>query len=204
MGNDGKEDLYNYIKEISPSGSTDEIMKIIEELHPKRYGKGTLLVGQGNTAYNCYFVLKGCLRIFFVDDDGKENTSGFIIENEPVTILQSYRFRKPSPYSIECIEDCILLEGDLEKEEELGNKNPALKQIIQRGLEDDLEKNQTEQIRFRSMSPEKRYLEFLADRPGLAARIPQHQLASYLGMNPESLSRIKRRLHDSSAAERHR
>jgi CRP-like cAMP-binding protein len=76
-------------------------------------------------------------------------------------------------------------------------RNPFLGQIIQRGLEEQLSKNQTEQILLRSLTPEKRYAEFLNRRPGLAARVPQYQLASYLGMTPESLSRIKRRLRFS-------
>ncbi len=189
-----KEVLHDYVKTITPDLNESEISILLEELNPVTYKKHTVIVAQGEIAANCYFVLKGCLRIFYIDDEGDEHTSGFFIENESLSILDSYRFRKPSPYSIDCIEDSVLIEGSARDEDVLKARNPVLGQIIQRGLEEELNKNQTEQILFRSLTPQQRYTEFLKRRPGLAARVSQYQLASYLGMNPESLSRIKRRL----------
>jgi len=172
-------------------------MDLVDELKPKNYGKRTILVAQDAIARNCYFVIKGCLRLFFLDENGVENTSEFFAEEDSLTIIESYRNNQPSPYSVECLEDCMLLESDLSQEENMKSTNSALGTIIQRALENSLNKNQNAQSRFRAMSPELRYLDFLKVRPGLAARIPQHQLASYLGMKPESLSRIKNRLHFS-------
>lgn len=192
--------LYNYVKSISPASGDKDIDKIIDELRPVKYKRRAVLVKQGTIAYNCYFVIQGCLRLYYRDNEGNEHTSGFFIENDSLTILQSYKFHKPSPYSVECVEDCILIEGDKKNEDDIKSRNPALAQIVQGGLEYELDRNQTEQIRFRSMSPEDRFVEFLESRPGLAARVPQHQLASYLGMSPESLSRIKRRLYYASNA----
>lgn len=197
MADDVKNVLYLYIKSVSPDISDFEILNLLKELNPVSYKKDSVIVQQGKVAFNCYFILKGCLRMFYIDADGNEYTSGFFIENESLAILDSYRFNKPSFYSIECVEDCILIEGSVSNEEKMKKTNSVLSQIIQRGLEEELGKNQTEQALFRSLTPEKRYVEFLNRRPGLAARVPQYQLASYLGMKPESLSRIKHRLHFS-------
>lgn len=197
MKDEVKNVLYLYVKALSPDLNDMEISDLLKELNPVAYKKNSVLVKQGDVASKCYFILKGCLRLFFIDAEGNEYTSGFFIENESLTILDSYRFNKPSPYGIECIEDCFLIEGSVRDEEEMKNQNAVVGQIIQRGLEEELNKNQTEQALLRSLTPEKRYIEFLNKRPGLAARVSQYQLASYLGMKPESLSRIKRRLHFS-------
>lgn len=197
MDNTVHDNLNSYIKSLYPNISESELSALSKEVSCTVYKKNSLLVRQGDIAANCYFILKGCLRLFYVDGEGNEFTSGFFIENESVSILDSYRYGKISPYSIDCIEDCILVEGNLEQEEEMRKRNPSLGYIIQRALEEELNRNQSEQALFRSLPPEKRYLEFLKTRPGLAARVSQYQLASCLGIKPESLSRIKRRITSS-------
>lgn len=189
-----KEILENYIKQFTPDTDHKSLEIIMEQLHPVSYSKGELLVKQGEVAHNCYFILKGCMRLFFVDEDGNEHTSGFYIEEDSLSIRESFRHKKPSPFSIQCLEDTVVIEGDLDSEREMKTDFPLLQGMIQDVLEEELDKNQQLQSRFRSMSPEDRYRDFLKSNPGLAERIPQNMLASYLGMKPESLSRIKKRL----------
>lgn len=189
-----KEILENYIKQFTPDTDHKSLEIIMEQLHPVSYSKGELLVKQGEVAHNCYFILKGCMRLFFVDEDGNEHTSGFYIEEDSLSIRESFRHKKPSPFGIQCLEDTVVIEGDLDSEREMKTDFPLLQGMIQDVLEEELDKNQQLQSRFRSMSPEDRYRDFLKSNPGLAERIPQNMLASYLGMKPESLSRIKKRL----------
>lgn len=189
-----KEILEHYIKQFSPDIDSKSLEMIMDQLHPVSYSKGDLLVRQGDVAENCYFVLKGCLRLFFIDEDGNEHTSGFYIEEDSLTIRESFKYHKPSPFGIECLEDTIVIEGDLDSEKEMKADVPLLQGMIQDVLEMELDKNQQIQSRFRSMSPEDRYRDFLKSNPNLIDRVPQNMVASYLGMKPESLSRIKKRL----------
>jgi CRP-like cAMP-binding protein len=188
--------LQSYVKTLLPVDG-NELDSIVENLRVATYPKGTRLVAQGEVASHCYFVLRGCLRTFHVTE-GREHTAGFFVESETLTIVESYRHRRPSPFSVECLEDSTVILGTADEEDRLLRQAVGLGTILQRGLEETLNSQLGEQARFRAQSPEARYREFLGSRPGLAGRVAQHQLASFLGMTPESLSRIKRRLHHGS------
>lgn len=187
--------LQRFVKALQPNLFEEDFLRMSEELKVVGYPAGTLLVRQGGQAPDCYFVLQGCLRTFYQTDDGEEHTSGFFFEGESLTILESYRFQKPSPWSIDCVEASVVIQGSSDDEEAFRTRHEGLTPLLQRSLEEDLKNHQWQQARLRAQSPEERYLSFLKERPGHAARIPQHQLASFLGIRPESLSRIKRRLH---------
>nr|WP_246433984.1 Crp/Fnr family transcriptional regulator [Spirochaeta isovalerica] len=179
-----------------PEISADQLKSLADALTVVEHSRGTLLVRQGDIAEDCFFVLKGCLRLFHVDEEGSEHTAELYTELQSLTIFESYKEGKPSPYSVECVEDTLLLEGDLENEEEMNRKFPFLQDIVRSALESNLSSGQMDMALFRASSPERRYLQLLEKRPGLAGRVPQHQLASYLGITPESLSRLKKRLYD--------
>jgi len=189
-----KEVLFQYVKALAPNLKKEAIQELLQPLQVGHYTRNSILVRPKDVASKCYFVVKGCLRLFHIDQQGTEHTSGFYIEQDSLTILDGYRFQKPSPYGIQALEDCTLIEGTLQFEEQLKAHNPLLGPLLQRALEEELQKQQHDQARFRSQGPEERFQEFLLVRPGLAARVAQHHLASYLGIKPESLSRIKRRL----------
>lgn len=96
MDDDGKDVLRLYIQAISPDICDLEISGLLSELSPVVRKKDSVIVKQGEVACHCYFVLKGCLRMFHADAAGNEFTAGFIIENGSLTILDSYRFNRPS------------------------------------------------------------------------------------------------------------
>lgn len=191
--------LLEYFRAIQADIGTQDLSLILQDLACVSYSKNSILARQGDPATKCFLILKGCLRLFFVDELGNDHTSGFFSEKDVLTIMDSYRFHRPSPYGIECLEDCLVVEGDLRQQEALTKRYPQLGQIIQQGMEVEIGRIQDEESIFRALSPQNRYLEFLKRRPGLAARIPQFHLASFLGMKPESLSRIKRRLYLSTS-----
>lgn len=87
-----------------------------------------------------------------------------------------------------------MLIGEPDKFEELIKEFPKLEQITRAMMEQDFGETQDSFSKFITSTPEERYLNFLKERPGLIQRIPQHQLASYLGITPESLSRIRKRV----------
>jgi CRP-like cAMP-binding protein len=189
--------LRSFIRSNSPQMEDCLVEQLAEAVEPKEYPAGTLLVRQGDVATDCYFVLAGCLRMFSLDEQGNEKTVEFFIELQSVVIYESYTHGRPSPYSLECSETCLLLAGDLRAEQDMHERFPAMQDLIRATLENRIAEGNERYSSFKASSPEQRFLRLLEGRPGLAGRVPQHQLASYLGITPESLSRIKRRLHRS-------
>jgi CRP-like cAMP-binding protein len=173
--------------------SQEEITELVELLRVTKVEKGMLLVKEGQVFNSCFFVLKGCMRKFVVI----EKTVSFFIENQAINFFTSYSNQTPSDSYLVAVEDSIILEGNPEKDAVLFNKFPKLEQLTRKMMEQDFGQTQDAFAQFITSSPQERYLRLLQDRPDLLQRIPQHQLASYLGITPESLSRIRRRVTSS-------
>ena len=158
--------------------------------------KGTILLKEGQYSKESYFVLKGCIRTFYLID-GEEKTTDFYIETEtlsPPCVINM----TPSEYYVDCIEDCTLLISNSDMEEEVNRKFPKFEIMCRRLSEELLAKERLEFDEFRTSSPEQRYLSLLEKRQDLIQRVPQHQLASYLGITPQSLSRLRARILERS------
>lgn len=157
------------------------------------FSKGTILLNEGNITDTCYFVLKGCVRQYFLQE-GEEKTTAFFTESQAIVSISNYATQKPSPHYLICVEDCTLIVGNFEEEKEMYEKFPQLQAITRMMMEQDYGKTQETFANFITSSPEERYVNLLNTRPELLQRVPQHQIASYLGMTPESLSRIRKRI----------
>lgn len=174
--------------------SEEEIMEIMSYMVVEEYSKGTILLRQGDIASKCYFVLKGCIRQYAVVDQGKEITTNFFTEEQAAVIFKSYKQKTPSDYFLCCTENSILIVGEPESEQKLYEKFPKLYKITREMIEHSFGEEQEEIGKFLGMCPEARYKRLIEKRPDIINRVPQHQLASYLGITPESLSRIKKRV----------
>lgn len=154
--------------------------------------KGTTLLKEGQSSKESYFVLKGCIRTYYVLDS-KEKTTAFYTELEaltpPCVISQT-----PSEYYVSCIEDSILLVSNSDMEAEINGKFPKFEKMCRILSEELLAKERIDFDAFKTSSPEQRYQNLLQKRPDLIQRVPQHQLASYLGIQPQSLSRLRSRI----------
>jgi len=172
-----------------------EEIEIISELNLiKKFNKGDALLKQGEVAEECYFILEGCVRSYHLLD-GEEKTTEFYTENQPITPV-SYTTRIPSEYYLSCVEDCIISLGSAKRSETLLKKVPKIEALIRTVTGELLADQQIKFDNYVNLSPEKRYLKLLETRPDLCQRVPQYQLASYLGIKPESLSRIRKRIKD--------
>ena len=158
--------------------------------------KGTTLLKEGQKSNEGYFVLKGCIRTFYIID-GEEKTTAFYTEMEGLT-PHCVINKTPSEYYISCVEDSIITVSNPDMEVEIFNKFPKFETLCRILSEELLVKQQINFDEFKTSSPEKRYLNLLQKRPDLIQRIPQHQLASYLGIKPQSLSRLRTRILEKS------
>ncbi|KWX75117.1 Crp/Fnr family transcriptional regulator [Paenibacillus jilunlii] len=190
--------LLQYMTRLT-SLSEVEQQAVLDEIIVKEYRKGTTLLKQGEVPGYCYFVLKGCVRQHAVDVMGRDITSNFYTEEQAISTFNAHKPDKSSEYTLTCLEDCVLVVGRLDTEREMYAKYTQLETMTRRMIEESFGQVQEEFAAFIASSPEERLKTLLHKRPGLISRVPQHQLASYLGMTPESLSRIKKRIHRGHA-----
>lgn len=154
--------------------------------------KGTVLLREGQQSLDSYFVLKGCFRVYYIID-GEEKTTAFYTELDAFTPHCAIN-KTSSDYYVSCVEDSILLISNAEMSVEVNRKFPKFDIMCRMLSEELLAKQRIDFDEFKTSSPEQRYLNLLQKRPDLIQRVPQHQLASYLGIKPQSLSRLRARI----------
>ncbi len=187
--------LFGFIsKYISLTEEEKNVLLSLELFHSLK--KGTILLTEGQKTQNSFFVLKGCIRSYYIKD-GEEKTTAFYTEMEALT-PPCVISRTPSEYYISCNEDCILLISDADMSEEVNSRFPKFEIMCMKFSEELLAKERIEFDEFKTSSPEQRYMNLLQKRPDLIQRVPQHQLASYLGIKPQSLSRLRARILEKS------
>lgn len=185
----------NSIHELKQlTGFTEpELAAVLEHFAPKTFKKKTSLLQAGNTAKEVYFVLEGCIRLFY-EKDGEEISAYFFTEKMFAGAYDSFISQKPSRHSIETLEDCQVLAISYQGLQKLFVEFPKMNEFVRKVLEERfvaLHELFTSQI---LDSPLERYLKLQKERPDLINRIPQHQIATFLGITPVSLSRIRNRV----------
>jgi CRP-like cAMP-binding protein len=188
--------LLNHFIRFSPL-SSEEVEAIDETMHSKHYDKGTILLKEAQISSDTYFILEGIVRQFYLID-GVEKTSDFFSDEQWVISLNHINPNNPSPYYLECCTDCSLLVGNSQKGEGLYKRFPNLETISRKLMEKVFTEQQQKIEAFTINTPTIRYQNLLKSRPDLFQRIPQYQIASYIGVTPESLSRIRKRISRKS------
>jgi len=153
----------------------------------------TVLLREGEMARNLYFIKRGCLRLWF-NNDGKDVTLQFFLEGAAVCSIESFMNHEPSLFTLESIEAASLLVLSKENFIKMHEIYPAIKE----GFTSILFQRMGNYARlFLSRikdTPAKRYEELMREHPEILQRIPQHYIASYLGITSVSLSRIRNRI----------
>lgn len=173
--------------------SPEEIQAAMAGFNLKKYKKGTLLLREGQVASACYSIFKGCVREYYLLGN-QEKTSEFYLAGDSLSDDWSKNQRVPSKKYWECLEDSTVSVVGYEYEQELFRRFPRLESLCRIETEKQFGMYRDKMALFLASTPEERYLQVLQTRPYLLERVPQYHLASYIGVKPESLSRIRGRL----------
>ena len=173
--------------------SEEETLAIEKSFFTRTFKKGEFLLSEGQVANDSFFIIEGCVRKYQIMD-GDEITIDFYTEGDSVADFNSLANKVPSKYCFCCSEKTTVVVLNAEKEAELYQQVPRFEAICRREFEKMMGKKTDETIAFSRKTPEEKYHFVLKERPNLLNRVPQYQLASYLGIKPETLSRVRKRI----------
>lgn len=174
---------------------TEEEYALMQSLFvPRSLRKGEFLLREGEVSKYGVFITKGCLRSYTVDNKGKEHIIQFAPEEWWTGNIESMRNNAPSAYFIDAIENTDVLQQDRATFQTMMDNIPIFASMFHLGIEKSASAKDQRIIAALSASAEERYKGFLEKYPTIAQRVPQHMLASYLGISPETLSRIRKQM----------
>lgn len=166
-------------------------------LSPKKLRKRQYLLQEGDVCKSIAFVEKGSMRSYLVDPDGQEHITAFALEGWTIGDLSSFHSEQPTTQSIDALEDCELVLISKSAHDELLRTMPKYETYIRLLITDAYMALQKRTLNMISMSLDDRYKAFIDIYPSIAQRVPQHMIASYMGLSPETLSRIRNRINTS-------
>jgi CRP-like cAMP-binding protein len=189
------ESFFDYLR--SKLGMSDgQVSQLKVHVKLRHVDMGQMLLRVGEVCLYTNFVLKGCLRSYVIDAKGKEHIIQFAPENWWISEQISFFKKEPSMYYIDAVEDTDLVALDVSFIEQMNRVAPAMQKVPNPLQMNSLRSFQKRLISHLSETGEQRYLAFIKTYPSLSLRLPLWMIASYLGLAPESLSRIRKELLD--------
>ncbi|OJJ14333.1 cyclic nucleotide-binding protein [marine bacterium AO1-C] len=175
----------------------DEIAFVSKVFIPRRIKRRQFILQEGDVCKLNTFVVEGCFKMYLVDENAKEHNLQFAIENWWVGDIGSFHNETPSKLYIEALEHSIILQVKKEDQLRLFVEYPKFNRIFRVFTENALVAAQRRILQNISSTAEERYLDFMQSYPSLINRISNVQIASYLGVTPEFLSIVRKRLSKS-------
>jgi len=173
----------------------DKSFALIKEILQHRSAKkGSFLLREGEIPKEGIFVVSGCLRSYVIDNKGKEHILQFAPKDWWIGDMQGLMNQTPTTYFIDAIEDSEVLLVNAFAQKKMLEEIPGYATAFQTGIQKHTSTKERRIIASLSATAEERYHDFLKTYPSIAQRVPQHMLASYLGITPETLSRIRKQL----------
>ncbi|WP_300600420.1 Crp/Fnr family transcriptional regulator [Niabella sp.] len=174
-----------------PDAEADYFLSLFSE---KKYKRGALLLEEGQVANEVFFIMKGSLRQYFLNEEGQERTCNFSMEYSFLTDLESFSRKSRSASSIVALEPTTCLVITCKDLVTALHTSPATAEFFRIIVENVAAENIRRTKSLLSLSPEKQFSDLLQEKPQLLQRVPQRYIAQYLGIAPESLSRIRKRM----------
>ncbi len=184
--------LITYFSKFS-SFTEAELQALKESMVIRTFGKGAFLSKEGQAHNASYFVLDGLVRQYRLIE-GEEVTTAFYTEEQWIISLTGFREDVIATDYLLCEEETSVVIGNEEKAQKLFRDFPRFETISRAVMETVFAEQHKIMMYHLTASPEEKYRRLLETRPDLAQRVPQYQLASYIGVKPESLSRIRKRM----------
>jgi CRP-like cAMP-binding protein len=189
--------LFDYMSQRVPLKAEElELMK--KCYHLRKVNKKDFFLKEGSKHFQQGFVVEGTLRVFYTDAKGNEHVLYFAFPDWWVGDLSAFHFDDAATLNVQALEDSLMLEISREDLEFLFEKVPSLERLFRIMAQRTLAVLQKRFLMTVSAHAEERYQELLQRHPGIEQLVAQHQIASYLGILPESLSRMKKKLYVSS------
>ena len=184
------EPLLSYFDRLIPL-SKEEKELVIEKFHSRLFRKRQYLLQEGDVCTQFYFVVRGCLRMYKIDEKGDTHILQFAAENYWIIDLGSFHTVKPSALNIDALEDTVVLQISRDDLITLYTQAPKFDRIFRVLLENSFVRLQERLLQNISSTANERYQSFLEIYPHLINRLSQVQIASFLGISPEFLSRLR-------------
>ncbi len=167
----------------------DEVIK--DSFKLIKVKKKAFLLEPDKICKNNYFVVSGCIRMYFINQKLNEHITQFGIENWWITDLESFSQKKPSRYYIQAVQDSVVLSIEASKQQELFAQIPEMQAYFKHVYQRAFIASQRRSEFILNMSDEERYKHFMELNPWFLQRVPQYMLASYLGFTPQFMSRLR-------------
>ena len=185
--------LIAHFNHLMPLGDA-EINELQERAKVRRVKRRQLLLAEGDVCGHYTFVVEGCFKLYKIDDDGKEHNLQFAIENGWIADLGSFYKDTPSELYIEALENSVVLQLAKADMLHLFTHYPKFDRNFRVLVENAFIQMQKRVLQNISSTAEERYLDFLENHPQLFNRISNVQIASYIGVTPEFLSKIRKEI----------
>lgn len=190
-GNENENQEMIYLNNMEISLDHDSLALLQNIFKHKTVKKDTYFLREGEKSTQMGLVKKGLFRSYYLDRKGNDITKYFYPEGSMLFSYVAHLTRKESEYSMQALEDSEILVAEISDFEKIVEGNYQLLSFYKRMIDKNLIMKEEHALSFKSLNSADRYKKFLAQYPGLEKRIKQYQLASYLGITPVSLSRIR-------------
>jgi CRP-like cAMP-binding protein len=191
------ESLLHYFDRLIPLNNEEKGF-VAEKFHPRLFRKRQYVLQEGDICTQFYFVVRGCLRMYKIDEKGNTHILQFAAENYWMNDLGSFHGVNPSALNIDALEDTVVLQISREDLISIYIQAPKFDRIFRVLIENAYVRVQERLLQNISSTAEERYQSFLEVYPHLTNRLSQVQIAAYLGITPEFLSRLRNRRSNAS------